>query len=151
MTERSPRGTYLQIAEALRTEISTGAKTSTLPSEAELMAQYGVARSTVGRALKLLADEGLIRSQQGTRRTVAAAAHAPSVYDQIAGVISNDGLAPGDEFPSESALCNRTTASRGTVRRALAQLEGAGILEVRQGKGRFVLAIPNPDLTPPAP
>ncbi|GAA5014540.1 GntR family transcriptional regulator [Kitasatospora paranensis] len=149
MSERSPRGTYLQIAEALRAEIGDGSGLAALPSEAELMAQYGVARSTVGRALKVLTDEGLIRSRQGTRRIVAATESAPSVYDQIAGVISAEGLTPGDEFPSESELCKLTDASRGTVRRALAQLEGAGVLEVRQGKGRFVRALPRPSIAPP--
>ncbi|GAA0694462.1 hypothetical protein GCM10010193_56370 [Kitasatospora atroaurantiaca] len=147
MSERSPRGTYLQIAEALRAEIGDSSGLTALPSEAELMAQYGVARSTVGRALKVLTDEGVIRSQQGARRTVAAAEAAPTVYDRIAGVIAKEGLAPGDGFPSESDLCNLTGASRGTVRRALAQLEGAGVLEVRQGKGRFVRALPS--TTPP--
>ncbi|WP_371497634.1 GntR family transcriptional regulator [Kitasatospora sp. NBC_00374] len=148
MSERSPRGTYLQIAEALRAEIGDGSGPAALPSEAELMARYGVARSTVGRALKVLTDEGLIRSRQGTRRTVAAAAAGPTVYDRIAGVIAEEGLAPGDEFPSESELCKLTDASRGTVRRVLAQLEGAGVLEVRQGRGRFVRALPGPSIAP---
>ncbi|MER5862078.1 GntR family transcriptional regulator [Kitasatospora sp. NPDC002040] len=139
----------MQIAEALRAEIGMASGTSTLPSEAELMARYGVARSTVGRALKILAGEGLIRSQQGARRTVTATDRTPSVYDQIAGVIARDGLEPGDAFPSESALCSQTSASRGTVRRILAQLEGAGILEVRQGTGRFVRTVPKLESTPP--
>ncbi|WP_405010985.1 GntR family transcriptional regulator [Kitasatospora sp. NBC_01539] len=151
MSERSPRGTYLQIAEALRAEIGDGSGPTALPSEAELMDRYGVARSTVGRALKVLTDEGLIRSRQGTRRTVAAAEAAPTVYDRIVGVIAKEGLAPGDGFPSESELCKLTDASRGTVRRALAQLEGAGVLEVRQGKGRFVRALPGPSTAPPTP
>lgn len=151
MAERSPRGTYLQIANALRAEIDDGSGPTTLPSEAELMKRYGVARSTVGRALKILADEGLVRSQQGTRRTVAAAAERPTVYDRIAGLIAAEGLAPGDAFPPESKLCELTEASRGTVRRALAQLEGAGVLEVRQGKGRFVRALPGPNIAPSTP
>ncbi|GHH73756.1 hypothetical protein GCM10018781_38790 [Kitasatospora indigofera] len=149
MSDRSPRGTYLQIAEALRVEIGDGSGLSALPSEAELMARFGVARSTVGRALKILTDEGLIRSRQGTRRTVAAAPAGPTVYDRIAAVIVEEGLTPGDEFPSESDLCKLTDASRGTVRRALAQLEGAGVLEVRQGKGRFVRTLPGPNVAPP--
>ncbi|WP_111553646.1 GntR family transcriptional regulator [Kitasatospora sp. SolWspMP-SS2h] len=149
MSDRSPRGTYLQIAEALRAELDESSGPTTLPSEAELMARYGVARTTVGRALKVLADEGLIRSRQGARRTVAAAEEPPTVYDQISGVIAAQGLEPGDEFPSESDLCKLTDASRGTVRRALAQLEGAGVLEVRRGKGRFIRALPGTNTAPP--
>lgn len=149
MTERSPRGTYLQIADVLRTEISGDSEATALQSEAELMARFGVARTTVGRALKILASEGLIRSQQGARRTVAASAALPTVYDMIVGVIADEKLTPGDSFPPESKLCELTSASRGTVRRVLAQLEGAGVLEVRQGKGRFVRALPETNTTSP--
>ncbi|MEV6207206.1 GntR family transcriptional regulator [Kitasatospora sp. NPDC051914] len=149
MTERSPRGTYLQIADVLRAEISNGSETAVLQSEAELMARFGVARTTVGRALKILASEGLVRSQQGARRTVAASAATPTVYDVIVGVIADEKLMPGDSFPPESKLCELTSASRGTVRRVLAQLEGAGVLEVRQGKGRFVRALPGTNTTSP--
>ncbi len=149
MTERSPRGTYRQIADALRAEIGDGSMVTTLESEAELMARFGVARSTIGRALTILAAEGLIRSQQGTRRIVAASAKAPTVYDVIVEVIAEQELVPGDPFPSESQLCELTSASRGTVRRVLAQLEGAGLLEVRQGKGRFVRALPGTNASSP--
>ena len=148
MAERSSRGTYLQIADVLRTEIGNDSEATTLQSEAELMARFGVARSTVGRALRVLSAEGLIRSQQGARRTVAASATTPTVYDVIVGVIADQRLAPGDAFPPESQLCELASASRGTVRRVLAQLEGAGVLEVRQGKGRFIRELPHPTNTP---
>jgi DNA-binding GntR family transcriptional regulator len=133
----------------LRTEIGDGSGGTALQSEAELMARFGVARSTVGRALALLASEGLIRSRQGSRRTVVASEPIISVYDVIVGVIANQGLTPGDPFPSESKLCELASASRGTVRRVLAQLEGAGVLEVRQGKGRFVRALPGTSTASP--
>ncbi|MFC9328287.1 GntR family transcriptional regulator [Kitasatospora sp. NPDC057015] len=150
MTKRSPRGTYLHIADALRAEINDGSEHTTLQSEAELTARFGAARSTVRRALRVLAAEGLIRSQQGAcRTTVAGSSPLPTVYDLVVGVITDEGLTPGDSFPPESRLCEMTSASRGTVRRVLAQLEGAGVLEVRQGKGRIVRMLPDTDTSSP--
>ena len=49
---------------------SLGPPGSTLPSESELMDQYGVARGTVRHALDTLEAEGLISSSQGSLRTV---------------------------------------------------------------------------------
>jgi DNA-binding GntR family transcriptional regulator len=45
---------------------------------------------------------------------------------------------PGDALPSESALSEQYRVSRGTARHALAELEGAGLVESVHGKGRFV-------------
>jgi DNA-binding GntR family transcriptional regulator len=47
-------------------------------------------------------------------------------------------LQPGDPLPSESALAARYGVARGTARHALAELEGAGLVESIHGKGRFV-------------
>jgi GntR family transcriptional regulator len=57
-----------------------------------------------------------------------------SVEAQIA-----DGTwGPGDRLPSESELCAHFSASRTSVRDALARLESAGIISRQQGKGAFV-------------
>lgn len=45
---------------------------------------------------------------------------------------------PEDEVPSEAELCRHYGVSRGTIRRALADLENQGLVERRQGKGTFV-------------
>ncbi|GGV45204.1 hypothetical protein GCM10010495_73450 [Kitasatospora herbaricolor] len=146
MSERSPRGTYLQIADALRTEIGGDSEVTQLPSEAGLMEMHGVARTTVKRALDVLAKEGLIRSQPGVGWTVVGEDAKPSVLNQLTALMGVDRLGIGDPFPSEKSLCELTGASRGTVRRALAQLEGAGVLEARHGKGRHVRALPTEHL-----
>lgn len=66
MSEVSPRGTYLLIADALRKEIEQGQfSTSNLPSEADLMRAHDVARNTVRRALKTLEAEKLITPVPG--------------------------------------------------------------------------------------
>jgi len=63
-----PRPPYQQVAAALRAAILTrkiepGDK---LPSQAELAATYGVARMTIQQALRILKDEGLTVSRQGS-------------------------------------------------------------------------------------
>ncbi|MFJ8440112.1 GntR family transcriptional regulator [Kitasatospora griseola] len=137
--ERSPRGTYLRIADALRAAISRDELT-TLPSEATLMQKFGVGRSTVKRALDVLAAEKLIQSQPGVGWAVVGSEIKVPLIDQLAAMVQKLGI--GAAFPAEKELVETTGASRGTVRRALAQLEGAGVLEVHHGKGRRVRALP---------
>ncbi|MFJ2191112.1 GntR family transcriptional regulator [Kitasatospora sp. NPDC087861] len=140
MPERSPRGTYLRIADALRAKISGDSTMASLPSEADLMKEHDVARTTVKRALDVLAAEGLIRSQPGVGWLIVGSVPKIPVFDQLAALVHELGV--DAEFPSEKELTRTTGAARGTVRRALAQLEGAGVLEVRHGKGRHVRALP---------
>src|SRR5262249_62059298 len=63
----SDRAVYKQIADHLRTAIARERlrEGDQLPSEAQLMAHYGVARMTVRHALRVLQDEGLITAEHG--------------------------------------------------------------------------------------
>src|SRR5215471_597661 len=63
----SDRAVYKQIADHLRAAIAQGrlGAGDQLPSEAQLMAHYGVARMTARNALRLLQDEGLITAEHG--------------------------------------------------------------------------------------
>ncbi|MFJ9693439.1 GntR family transcriptional regulator [Kitasatospora sp. NPDC101183] len=140
MPERSPRGTYLRIADAIRAEISGDFTATSLPSEAQLMQTHGAGRTTVRRALGVLAAEGLVRSEPGAGWVVVGTEPKLPVLDQLTALVRT--LSIGANFPSEAELTESTGASRGTVRRALAKLEGAGVLEVRHGKGRHVRALP---------
>lgn len=45
---------------------------------------------------------------------------------------------PGTPLPSEATLCNEFAVVRNTIRRALATLEGEGLIETLPGKGRVV-------------
>ena len=65
---------YRELAMRLRRAISDGTYPpgSRLPSEHELAQSFGMARSTVRRALTILGEDGLIASHQGARRTVLA-------------------------------------------------------------------------------
>lgn len=74
-----PRPPYQQVAHDLRASILTrrfepGEK---LPSGPELAKHYGVARMTVQQAVRLLRDEGLIVSRQGSGVFVRARTERP--------------------------------------------------------------------------
>jgi GntR family transcriptional regulator len=63
----SDRPPYRQIAAALRDAIESGALSAgeKLPSEAQLMDHYGVARMTVRQAIQELRGEGLVVAEHG--------------------------------------------------------------------------------------
>ena len=147
----SPRatawGAYLAVADALRAKIANGDMTpgSLLPSEAALCAEYGMARNTIRRALDLLAAEALIESRPGRGRVVTSPgeqAETVPQYQRIAAdlrqLVESGELGPGEALPSEAALSAQYQVSRGTARHALAELEGAGLVDAVHGKGRFV-------------
>lgn len=62
------RPAYQQVADQLRELILTGslATGDRLPTEAELATNFGVSRSTVREALRVLASQGLITTLRGT-------------------------------------------------------------------------------------
>lgn len=63
----SDRAVYKQIADHLRDAIARSRlhEGEQLPSEAQLMAHYGVARMTIRNALRMLQDEGLTNAEHG--------------------------------------------------------------------------------------
>jgi DNA-binding transcriptional regulator YhcF (GntR family) len=63
-----PRPPYIQVAGALRAAILTRTfePGDQLPSGSQLAARYGVARMTVQQAVRVLRDEGLVVSRQGS-------------------------------------------------------------------------------------
>jgi len=142
-------GAYKGITDALRTRIADGefAPGSTLPSEAKLCMEYHVSRNTLRRSLDQFAAEGLIVAQPGRGRVVrttsgegqdSATPQYRSMAAELHSMIESGELGPGDALPSESALAERFGVARGTARHALAELEGAGLVESVHGKGRFV-------------
>jgi DNA-binding GntR family transcriptional regulator len=152
-------GAYKAIADALRRRIVAGEFPvgSLLPSEAALTAEYNVARNTLRRALTDLEGEGLLTALPGRGRVIASAEDAgksagePHLqYRRIAAElrarIEGGELRPGDLVPSEAALTAQYGVSRGTARQALAELQGADLIEAVHGKGRFVRAWRSPDV-----
>ncbi|MER7514806.1 winged helix-turn-helix domain-containing protein [Streptomyces sp. NPDC126499] len=142
MVSRSPRGTYLLVAEKLRGDITEGLIEEELPSEASLMQLHKVSRNTVRRALKELEKMHLIAPVPGIGWRVTQDGSITPLSDRMVALISEDGLKIGDRYPSEAALCQRFGVSRTAVRRALALMEGSGLLNTVRGKGRTVRALP---------
>ncbi|MGJ5898478.1 GntR family transcriptional regulator [Streptomyces niveiscabiei] len=142
MPQGSPRGTYLVIAESLRSEIQAGQGIDALPSEADLMDSHDVSRNTIRRALKVLEADGVVESAPGIGWRVVREGDRRSLAERMTDVIKEDSLSVGDTYPSEAKLCQRFGASRTAVRRVLAQMEGNGLLATVHGKGRTVRALP---------
>ncbi|MGH3933772.1 MAG: GntR family transcriptional regulator [Pseudonocardiaceae bacterium] len=65
--DRSDRPIFQQIADELRKRITSGTYLpgSKVPSETDLVAEFGVTRLTVRRGLAVLANEGLTEPQRG--------------------------------------------------------------------------------------
>lgn len=63
----APQPVYQQIAAILRARIVSGdlAPDRPLPSESTLMQEYGVARETARKAVRVLVSEGLVYVVQG--------------------------------------------------------------------------------------
>jgi len=151
VTQASPRGSFLMIAEVLRDEINENPHMEELPPEAALTRQHGVSRGVVQRAFKTLRDEGLAVHVPGAGWRVVRAGERVDrrpLADRMAAVIVDDGLSVGAEFPSEADLSERFGVSRPTVRAALARLEGAGLVGGGQGKRRIVRALPKTEEHP---
>lgn len=56
---------WRQLASILREKIRSGEITGRLPGEKDLMQEYGLALATVRKSVKLLRDEGLVRTVPG--------------------------------------------------------------------------------------
>jgi GntR family transcriptional regulator, transcriptional repressor for pyruvate dehydrogenase complex len=53
-------------------------------------------------------------------------------------------LAPGAKLPSEAEIIEEYAVSRTVVREAVSRLQAEGLVETFQGRGSFVLAVPEP-------
>jgi DNA-binding GntR family transcriptional regulator len=138
----------LVISEKLRQRIKADASGEALPSEADLMREYGVSRNTVRRALKVLEADGLVRSLPGAGWRIVRGGDRRSLAERMSDLITEESLSVGDPYPSEAQLCERFGASRTAVRRVLAQMEGNGVLDTVHGKGRTVRALPTRAVRP---
>lgn len=105
------------VLRELLTEIAAGkyATTGRLPSEAQLVARFGVSRPTVARALRDLQDRGLIERRVGSGSYVRDAA-APEVSGRQLGLLI-PGLGTTELF---EAICGELAG--------LARVRGYGLL-----------------------
>lgn len=147
---KSSDAVYLKIAAALRDRITAGdlKPGDKLPSEAAVSDEFGVARGTAREALKRLEDNGLVDTLPGVGRIVRSKEKADRTprYRRIAAelvaAIEAGEYPPGSQLPGEAQLVERFQASRNTIRSALGELDGRGLVEVVHGKGRIVIAPP---------
>jgi DNA-binding transcriptional regulator YhcF (GntR family) len=126
-----PRPPYLQVANDLRAAILTRkyAPGEKLPSGPDLAVHYGVARMTVQQAVRILRDEGLIVSRQGsgvfvrarTERPVGLRPHVERAFEaeqvtiDFAG-FSGETLAGAMTEPLDQIRAGRLTPSSISVR-----------------------------------
>lgn len=142
MPQASPRGTYLEVSESLRQKINNGEIAEALPSQATLVEDYGVSRSTIERALSALKAEGVIESVQGAGWYVTGTGDRRPLVEKVTDLLRADGVKVGDRFPTEKELCDLFGASRTAVRSAIAQMEGQGLIGKGATRGREVRALP---------
>lgn len=141
MPNPNPRGTYLTISEVLRARITEGAYPDGLPSEAEIGREFGVARTTVRRALHALEEAGDVATVAGVGRQVTGGSQvAPykRIMADLMDRIRTGELPAGARLPSEAELAESYGVARGTVRRAVHELQTAGHVQAQHGVGRFV-------------
>src|ERR1700750_1290271 len=69
--------------------------------------------------------------------------HSLPLYAQvesiIAAAIADGTFPPGSRLPNEDALIERYAVSRTTIRQTIQNLIRRGLIEIRRGKGTFVL------------
>lgn len=142
----NPRGTFLRIADSVKRQIENDPDMTELPSLTEIMRDHKVSRGVALRAFGVLRQEGIAEPAPGERwRVVRMGAQVDRrpLDQQIADVITTDGIAVGEAFPSASTLAQRFGVSRPTVTKALERLESAGLLAGGgQGRVRTVRAVP---------
>lgn len=69
---------------------------------------------------------------------------AQTVVAGLKSRILDGSLAPGAKLPSENELIDEYAVSRTVVREAVTRLRAEGFVETFQGRGSFVLALPEP-------
>lgn len=120
---------YLQIKETLKKQILSGeyGPYQRIPSEAELMAHFGVSRITVRQALRDLHSEGLIFSAQG-KGTFASKPKAAQDVQHLEG-LGEAMSAQGYETTARLVSIRETTPSK-DVQEKLNITARDGVVEV---------------------
>lgn len=67
--------------------------------------------------------------------------HSMRVSRYLEELILDGTLQPGDKVPSERQLTQRLKVSRPTIREALKNLRGRGVIKTRHGQGSFVVGM----------
>ncbi|GLW08490.1 hypothetical protein Misp01_36200 [Microtetraspora sp. NBRC 13810] len=140
---------YQQITQIIREQIRDGRLPAgqPMPSEAEIEADYGVARTTARRVAQELREEGLVYTIQG-EGTFVGEPDAPrmrrkvALYQQIAGELAGRIRAgefrPNRAIPSEKKLMQEYGVAKVTARQAVAHLRELGYVFTVSHRGTYV-------------
>ena len=132
---------YYQLADILRQQILNNSlqKGDLIPSENELMKQYGISRGTVREGIRLLSREGLLKRQRGVGTFVGF----PKIEHDTAEVISfSRVLLSVGKKPSARVLEAKNVRPPSYVRDRLhlgAEEEATFIKRLRLGNGEALL------------
>lgn len=121
----SGRPAYIQIADDLRSRIIDGELRGgdKLPTEADLMADYGVSRIVVRQAVEVLRNEGLVVSQRGsgtyvreqrprTRRVIGDFYTSRPASSPFANSAVASGMTPEWEYQTRRTTAPQAIAER---------------------------------------
>ncbi|MEV4325743.1 GntR family transcriptional regulator [Microbispora rosea] len=142
---------YKQIAELIHEQIRRGelVEGDAIPSEAEMEAEYGVARPTARRVARELRELGLVRTVQGMGTfvgdgTVYRPRRKPPLYElmarEVAERIERRELKPNRPIPSEKSLMQQYGVAKVTVRQAVGLLRDQGYVFTVPHRGSYVCA-----------
>ncbi|WP_112322313.1 FCD domain-containing protein [Oceanibium sediminis] len=84
-----------------------------------------------------------------TFQKIEPARIATSIRQQIESLILRGILRPGERLPSERELAAQLDVSRPSLREALQELEGAGLIVTRPGAGAYVAEVLGSAFAPP--
>lgn len=130
------RDTYLRVANQIRTAIRRGDFQEKLPTEGEFSQMYTMDRSSIRRALKVLRDEGTIETVQGLGSFVAGTGDRRPVIQRLRDLLISGDYKPGDQLPTLREVARKLDVSMPTARKALAQLEGQGVVHISSNTRR---------------
>jgi DNA-binding transcriptional MocR family regulator len=128
-----PDGTLLnfeRIAEDLKQQIRDKALPpgAPLPSQSQLMKQYGASSLTVQKAMSLLRQDGWAVSRPGKGAFVSQKQDAEDAFERVAEELRQHiragAFAPGSKLPPPAALAEQFSTSLTVVHAAQMQLAG---------------------------
>ncbi|GIH24265.1 hypothetical protein Aph01nite_25750 [Acrocarpospora phusangensis] len=137
LDREGPNPVYKQIADVIAERIRSGdlPEGSPIPSEAELVDEYGIARTTARRVARELREQGLAFTVQGEGTFVGTEGSPRGLrkiprYQQIATELAErirtGELPPNRPIPSEQGLIDQYGVSKVTARQAVQRLREQG-------------------------
>ncbi len=144
LDRNSPVPLYFQVAEQLERSIASGEiiPGSRLVNEVDLVAQLGLSRPTVRKAMEYLVDKGLVVRQRGVGTRVVS----PRVRRSLNLSSLYDDLASAGQRPSTAVLTNTVGSAAPDVLHALGLREGEPVItlvRLRNADGQPIAKLTN--------